>query len=155
MVFKEETFLNKLGDQVTPLGPSHLDAILALFNGHADRPDAFSRDQLENGIFYGVFEGRELLSVAGTHVKSKPMRVGAIGNVFTRPDRRRQGMATRTSAAVVKALLSSGIDTIVLNVSMGNEPALRCYRNLGFWPYCGYYEGVGEIINVNNRNLEN
>jgi len=65
--------------------------------------------------------------------------------VFTRPDRRGQGLATRASAAVVKALLEQNIQTIVLNVAMDNEPAVRCYRRLGFRPYCDYYEGVGKL----------
>jgi len=28
---------------------------------------------------------------------------------------------------------------------MANDSALRLYRDLGFWPFCGYYEGVGEL----------
>jgi ribosomal protein S18 acetylase RimI-like enzyme len=37
------------------------------------------------------------------------------------------------------------VRTIVLNVAMDNDPALKLYRGLGFWPFCGYYEGVGEL----------
>jgi len=49
------------------------------------------------------------------------------------------------SAAVVHELTERGIETIVLNVAMDNTAALHCYRDLGFMPFCGYYEGIGEL----------
>ena len=83
--------------------------------------------------------------MAGTHVVSSQARVAAIGNVYTRRDRRGQGLARRTTGAVAAELLRLGIETIVLNVAMDNAPALSVYRGLGFMPFCGYYEGSGEL----------
>jgi ribosomal protein S18 acetylase RimI-like enzyme len=132
--------------EVTRLGSGDLNQVLELFGEHADRPDAFHEDQLSHGIYYGFREGTRLLCVAGTHVISADAGVAAIGNVFTHPEHRGEGLARRTTAAVVGELIAQGIRTIVLNVSMQNEPALRCYAHLGFRPYCGYYEGVTEVI---------
>jgi len=128
---------------VERLGPEDLSAIHHLYGNHPDQPDAFHERQLVVGPFFGIRENEELISIAGVHIISPWASVAAIGNVFTRPDRRGQGLATRTSAAVVQAVLEQGIDMIVLNVAMDNEPALRCYQNLGFTPYCNYYEGSG------------
>jgi len=127
------------------LGPADLPALIELFGDQPDRPDSFHPVQLDRGVFFGVHLGRMLVAAAGTHVVGKAAKVAAVGNVFTHPDHRRKGLASRASAAVVRALLAQGIETIVLNVAMDNEPALRLYRALGFWPFCGYYEGVGRI----------
>ncbi len=127
------------------LGAAQLREMLALFDDHPDRPDAFHERQLQDGAFFGARLAGELVSVAGTHVIADGPSVAAIGNVFTRPEARGQGLATRVTAASVAELLARGLRTIVLNVAMDNEPALKCYRRLGFWPYVGYYEGVGRL----------
>lgn len=130
---------------VERLAAPNLREILALFDDHSDRPDAFHERQIEDGAFFGARIAGDLVSVAGTHVIAPTPSVAAIGNVFTRPDVRGQGLATKVTAAVVAELLSRELRTVVLNVAMDNEPALECYRRLGFWPYVGYYEGVGRL----------
>jgi ribosomal protein S18 acetylase RimI-like enzyme len=132
-------------DDVVPLGPSDEDEIVALFADHADRPDAFYARQLEGGTFFGLRRAGALVSVAGTHVVSQVYSVGAIGNVFTRPDLRGHGLGTRVTAAVVERLQTMKLRTIVLNVAMDNHPAQTSYRKLGFWPYCGYFEGYADV----------
>ena len=127
------------------LGADDLPSLLALFGEHADRPDSFDAAQLENGVFFGIRRDGRLVSAAGTHVIGRLAGAAAVGNVFTHPDYRRRGYGARVSAAVVEALLGQGLETIVLNVAMANDSALRLYRDLGFWPFCGYYEGVGEL----------
>jgi ribosomal protein S18 acetylase RimI-like enzyme len=117
----------------------------ALFAGHPDRPDTYDPRQVRDGVFYGVRRGGRLVSVAGTHVIGPATGVAALGNVFTHPDHRRRGYGRTASAAVTSALLERRIQTIVLNVTMDNEPALDLYRGLGFMPFCGYYEGVGAL----------
>ncbi len=130
---------------VVQLKTTDLSDILGLLGRHPDRPDSFSAQQLETGVFFGVREGTELVAIAGTYVTSKLLEVAAVGNVFTRPDYRCQGLARRTTASVLRRLQALQIRTIVLNVGMTNEAAVHLYRQLGFWPYCGYYEGVGEL----------
>ena len=123
-----------------------LPSIRRLFESSPDPPDAFLKRQLAIGPFFGIHEGNELLCIAGVHVLSQWAKVAAIGNVLTRSDRRGQGLATRACAAVARELLEQNIQTIVLNVAIDNEPALRCYRRLGFRSYCDYYEGIGKLI---------
>ena len=72
---------------------------------------------------------------------STAARVGAIGNVFTRRDRRRRGLAGTVTGAVARALRTMGISTVVLNVADGNSGARAVYERLGFTCYCSFYEG--------------
>ncbi|HSR46857.1 MAG TPA: GNAT family N-acetyltransferase [Anaerolineales bacterium] len=130
---------------VRRMGVHDVPAIRSLFRDHADRPDSFHPNQVRDGIFFGVEHGDELVSVAGTHVIGRRGRVAAIGNVFTRPDRRHEGLGAAACIPVVQALLEAGIKTIVLNVGMDNAPALSLYAALGFLPFCGYYEGQGRL----------
>lgn len=128
------------------LTQADLGRMRSLWDSSPDRPDSFTTSQLADGVFYGVEEGSELAAVAGTHIVSPWAGVAAIGNVFTRADRRGRGYGRRATAAVVEELLAGKIGTIVLNVGMENSPAIRVYRRLGFLPFCGYYEGLGRLI---------
>jgi ribosomal protein S18 acetylase RimI-like enzyme len=130
---------------VSQLSPGDLDEMVNLFADHPDRPDAFAPTQLDEGVYFGVWEDNELVSVAGTHVLSKEQSVAAVGNVFTRPDHRNKGYGTRVNACVAGALVNIGITTIVLNVSTANQPAIRSYTRIGFKPYCKYQEGLGTL----------
>lgn len=145
MSLKPEEFPGITGDDVVPLGPDDEAEIVALFADNADRPDAFYPRQLDQGTFFGIRRDGDLVSVAGTHIVSRVYGIGAVGNVFTRPDLRSRGLGTRATAAVVDRLLGMDLRTIVLNVAMDNHAAQASYRKLGFWPYCGYYEGLAEV----------
>jgi len=148
MVLRRSALPREAPAQAERLGRPDLPALIDLFADHPDRPDSFDPVQLDGGIFFGRHLGGRLVAVAGTHAVGKQARVAAIGNVFTHPDHRGNGFASQASSAVALALLEQGIETIVLNVAMDNESALRVYRALGFWPFCGYYEGLGRITLV-------
>lgn len=145
MAFRPEDFPAGLAEGTVRLTPGDHAELVNLFADHPDRPDSFDRRQLEGGVFYGVREGGRLIAAAGTHVVSHEAGVAAVGNVFTHPAARRRGHGRRASAAVVDELVRRRIPTIVLNVAMDNAPALALYRGLGFWPFCGYYEGLGDL----------
>lgn len=142
MVLRQADFPGRQAD-AERLGSHQAGELLDLFADHPDRPDAFDPLQLEDGVFFGIRRQGRLVAVTGTHVVGKRSRVAAVGSVFTHPVHRGQGYGRATGAAVVQTLLQAGIETIVLNVAMVNEHALGLYRSLGFWPFCGYYEGVG------------
>ncbi|NIM93793.1 MAG: GNAT family N-acetyltransferase [Anaerolineales bacterium] len=151
MVLDNATLPGTSDPGITRLNGEDLPAILELFSDHPDRPDSFTTDQLEGGIFFGYFEGDELISVAGTHIISPEASVAAIGNVFTEPMCRDAGLATQVTGAVVAELLTQQFKTIVLNVAVDNEPAITCYRKLGFREYCRYLEGIGKFIKKKNN----
>ena len=102
---------------------------------------AFSPEQIERGVFYGILEHDRLIAVAGTHVISPTYGVAAVGNVFTHPAHRGRGFGTSTTSSVVSELLEHGIRDIILNVSQSNAAAIRIYERLGFERYCPFLEG--------------
>lgn len=130
---------------VRKLTVSDASQIMDLFHNNLDHPDAFTAGQLTEGHFFGIEDTGTLVSLAGTHVVSNQTRVAAIGNVYTHIDHRGLGYAKQTTSAVCKSLLERGIEIIVLNVRMENNRAIKVYEELGFLPYCGYYEGIAVI----------
>jgi predicted GNAT family acetyltransferase len=101
---------------------------------------------LEQGVFYGIGEGADLVAVAGTHLVSGPESVGAVGNVYTRRDRRGRGLAGRATSAVTAELIRRGLRTIALNVNQANAAAIEVYERLGYVKYCPFYEGLASRI---------
>jgi len=106
-----------------------------------ESPDFFFPSMVANGVFFGVWENGELAAVAGTHLAVPEESVGAVGNVYTRRDRRGRGLAGALTSAVTCELLRIGIRTVGLNVAAHNPAAVRVYERLGFRRHCPYIEG--------------
>lgn len=98
--------------------------------------------QLSAGIYYGVWEGRDLVAIAGTHCASSRHGVGAIGNVLTQSAYRGRGLASTTTSAVAAELFRAGCRDVVLNVRNGNDAARATYLKLGFHEHTQFVEGV-------------
>ncbi len=127
------------------LGPSDLSAPARLYadgESTGEQPTFFAPEMVADGVFFGVWEGGRLVSAAGTHILAPAEGVAAIGNVYTRRDRRGTGLARQVTGAVTRELLRLGIVTIALNVAQSNAAALRVYESLGFRTYCAFHEGV-------------
>ncbi len=140
MVLDPERFAPVAVPGLVRLGPSDLAELGALY---ADEPPAFFLpSQLRDGVYFAVRDSHRLASVAGTHVVSSVTGVGALGNVYTRPDSRGQGMAAAATSAVVRELLDLGTQTVVLNIVATNSVARRVYERIGFREFCVYYEGL-------------
>jgi ribosomal protein S18 acetylase RimI-like enzyme len=145
MTLKSDPSTLVMPDDVRALSIEDLPNIECLMADHEDRPDSFMPAQLESGLFFGVYESEDLISMAGVHVYSEVSSVAAVGNVFTHPERRGEGFGTLASTTVTTRLMARGIRTIVLNVSQENERAIRSYSKIGFKPHCRYLEGTGHI----------
>jgi ribosomal protein S18 acetylase RimI-like enzyme len=128
--------------KVIRLSPAYARQLERLYS--MGQGNAFSPYQVAQGVFYGVTDQDRLVSTAGTHVISETFGVAAVGNVFTHPDYRRQGLGTLCTSAVVQELLSRRIQTIVLNVYEDNETAFRVYQRMGFQEHCRYIEVLAE-----------
>jgi ribosomal protein S18 acetylase RimI-like enzyme len=127
------------------LGPGDLDALRALYaDGQArgEAPEFFSPAMLAEGVYFGVREGGDLVAAAGTHLVVPGEGVAAIGNVYTRRDRRGRGLGSGVTGAVAAELVRRGLRTVALNVSQDNTAAIRVYERLGFARYCDFTEGL-------------
>lgn len=130
---------------VSPLAEADAAAVAALIapsHGTDEDIDAFAASQMQDGAFFGAWQGGELVGVAGTHVVDAEERLAAVGNVYVRPDVRGQGLGGRLTAAVVAGLQQRGVEMIVLNVKQRNTTAQRVYTQLGFVIDCAFAEGV-------------
>jgi RimJ/RimL family protein N-acetyltransferase len=114
----------------------------------------FSPEQIDRGVFFGIFSARRLLAVAGTHLVSPAYGVAAVGNVLTHPDFRNRGYGAQATGAVVSELLRKGIRDIVLNVRQDNLPAVHLYEKIGFERYCAFFEGAASIRVAGKKKAE-
>jgi len=122
------------------LGLQHLEHVRRLYGLWTDNHQL--PGQLSGGIYYGCFDGEELVAAAGTHALSFEHGVGAIGNVLTHASHRGRGLASTTTTAVAEELFARGCDQVVLNVRQGNDIALDAYHKLGFRDHNTFIEGV-------------
>ena len=149
MALEADRFPGTTMDQTIRLGPGDLESVTVLFHDGdeaGEAPDCFLPTMLENGIYFGVHEGADLVAVAGTHVFAPGEGVAGLGNIYTRRDRRGRGLGGCVTAAVVSELLRRSIPTIVLNVNEANAPAIRLYEKLGFRRYCPYFEIIASPV---------
>ncbi|HEY6506572.1 MAG TPA: GNAT family N-acetyltransferase [Vicinamibacterales bacterium] len=131
------------GVGTTRLGASDVPALQALYaDGYSsgESPDFFFPSMVADGVFYGIYEGTALVAAAGTHLLAREEGAAAIGNVYTRHDRRGRGLGRFATSAVLAEL--SGIETIGLNVRVDNDAALHLYESLGFARRCEFYEAL-------------
>jgi ribosomal protein S18 acetylase RimI-like enzyme len=91
----------------------------------------YSPWHLDDGVYYGLFEGRRLIAAAGTHVVSPTSDIAVVGNVYTHPAWRNRGHAQAVTAAVSGELLKRCSD-IVLTVDPRNRSAVAAYEKLGY-----------------------
>ncbi len=127
----------------TRLGASDVPALQALYaDGQAsgESPDFFFPSMVSDGVFYGIYEGTALVAAAGTHLLAREEGAVAIGNIYTRRDRRGRGLGRLSTSAVLREV--SGAETIGLNVRADNEAAIHLYESLGFTRHCQFYEAL-------------
>jgi ribosomal protein S18 acetylase RimI-like enzyme len=140
-----DDFRPRVGE-VETLGPAECGEIERLYASGTGGGIAFAPFQLETGLFRGIRRAGELVAVAGVQAASRGESVAAIGNVFTRPDCRGQGLAQTATSAVAAAAREAGIGTIGLNVESNNTAAVRAYEKIGFRTRFRYFEGVAEKV---------
>jgi len=138
MAVTADRFRPRVNQTLTRLGPDELDDVIDLY-GSASR-SYFTAARLGREIYFGVYNGRQLVAAAGTHVRSRGAGIAAVGNVLTRMAYRNRGMATTVTSAVTEAAFQEHRD-VVLNVRQDNTPAVSVYRRLGYEVHAPFIEG--------------
>ncbi|HEX8029427.1 MAG TPA: GNAT family N-acetyltransferase [Vicinamibacterales bacterium] len=130
-------------DRAIRLRSQDAAAIEALYRdgeSTGESPDFFYSSMVTDGVFFGIYEGSELVAAAGTHLVSRDEGAAAIGNVYVRRDRRSRGLGRMVTAAVLHELRE--VETIGLNVRADNASAIRVYESLGFVKHCEFREAL-------------
>ena len=138
------------GDRALPreahavrLGDADISALERLYadgESSGESPDFFYPAMVARGVFFGVYEENDLVAAAGTHLLSRDEGAAAIGNIYTRRDRRGRGLGRIVTASVLREL--AGVETVGLNVRDDNAAAIQLYESLGFTHHCPFYEAI-------------
>jgi len=110
-----------------PLRPVDLPEMADL--ARLEGMQAFDRDPLTRGPWYGVRSEGSLVAQGGTHLRLK--RAAEIGNIVTAQAHRRQGYGSQVVAALVRDLQRGGC-RVFLHVLEENRSAVAFYEHLGF-----------------------
>lgn len=117
--------------RIRRLAPTDAPAMLALAT--LTKPGPFTARTPELGEFWGIFEGDELVAMAGERMKHPGLT--EVSGVCTHPVGRGRGFA-RTLSAWVAARIAARGETAYLHAYAANSAAIELYRSLGFVVAC-------------------
>lgn len=109
------------------LGPEHVPAMLALTKRM--NPGPFLSNTIAFGHYAGVFDGNELVAMAGQRLHAGPY--AEISAVCTHPDYLGRGYASHLLRHQAQRIRATG-GIAFLHVKTDNVPAIRVYQALGF-----------------------
>lgn len=111
------------------LGEKDIPAMLELTA--LTKPGPFIAGTIDFGGYYGVFEGKKLISMAGKRLSPDPYV--EISAVCTHPDFLGKGLSAKVIQRVMEEIRAEG-KTPFLHVYPENAPAIKVYTKLGFKP---------------------
>jgi ribosomal protein S18 acetylase RimI-like enzyme len=112
---------------IRPLTSDDVAAVLDLIE--VARPGPFRPRTMELGAYYGVFDDRRLVAMAGERIRFDGFT--EVSAVATHPDARGRGLASALTRRVAAAIVERR-ETPFLHVADGNDGARRVYERLGF-----------------------
>jgi ribosomal protein S18 acetylase RimI-like enzyme len=126
--------------RLTAVDVPALERLYAEGAAAGESPDFFFPSMVDDGVFFGVCEGGEILAAAGTHLYAPGEGAAAMGNVYTHSAWRGRGLGRIATCATLGALAE--LETVGLNVRAENAAAIRVYESLGFRKHCEFFEGL-------------
>ena len=100
------------------------------------RPGPLAPRAMQLGEFRGIFDGDELVALAGERLRLDGYT--EVATVCTHPDYRGRGYAKAVVAAVAQQIAETG-SVPFLGVDDSNVPAIRLYEQLGFTHRSTFY----------------
>jgi GNAT superfamily N-acetyltransferase len=116
--------------EAIPLGPEHAAQAVAL--AALTRPGPFGLRTPELGDYYGIFDGPQLIAMAGERMHAGTFR--EVSGVCTHPDFQGRGLARRLVTLVIQRQLRRG-QTPFLHVMRDNTQPRALYQRMGFRDY--------------------
>lgn len=110
-----------------PLGPDDVGEMLALVE--LTQPGPFCVRTVELGAYFGVFDGTDLVAMAGERLRFPGFC--EVSAVCTHPDHRGRGLAAGLTALVAQGIRARG-EQAFLHHAVDNHAARRVYEALGF-----------------------
>lgn len=129
MVYQSAQILPVNADKavIVPLTEAHIPQMLALTK--LTNPGPFGTGTIAFGHYTGIFEGKQLVAMAGQRLHAEPY--AEISAVCTHPDYLGKGYARELLCYQVNRILAaSGIP--YLHVRQDNYRAIQVYESLGF-----------------------
>lgn len=126
----------------TPLTGAHAPDALRLAT--LTHPGPFGLRTIELGDYFGIFDGDDLVAMAGERMHAGPYR--EISGVCTHPDWLGRGYARRLMLLLLRRQLARG-QVPVLHVMSDNTRARGLYRSMGFRDYL---ETVVRVVSPRN-----
>jgi len=117
-------------DDLVELGEADAADMLAL--ARLTEPGPFEAETWRMGRFFGVRRGGRLVAMAGQRMH--PPGFVELSGVCTHPDARGEGLATRLTRHVTRAILQAG-ETPFLHAWADNIGAIALYERLGYRLY--------------------
>jgi ribosomal protein S18 acetylase RimI-like enzyme len=130
MVFDRPPPTTDEAPEAIRIAPEHLDQVLAL--AHLTQPGPFGPRTVELGEYFGLFEGKRLVAMAGERAHAGRLR--EVSGVCTHPDAQGRGMAKRLMHKLIRRQMQRG-ETPFLHVMSDNTGALPMYQRMGFEAY--------------------
>jgi predicted GNAT family acetyltransferase len=127
MVFAGQLPAGEADTGIAPLDESDADEMLALAT--LQQPGPFRRETRRMGRFVGVKRGGRLAAMAGERFHFPGFC--ELSGVCTHPDFGGEGLGTRLSAHVTRAILDRG-ETPFLHAWSDNHGAIALYERLGY-----------------------
>ena len=113
-----------------PLRGEHAAQAVAL--AELTHPGPFGPRTLELGDYYGYFDGKRLIAMAGERSQADTLR--EISGVCTHPDFQGRGLARRLTAKLIRRQMQRN-ETPFLHVMRDNAAARAMYQRMGFRDY--------------------
>lgn len=116
--------------EALPLGADHVEQAMELTA--LTHPGPFGPRTIELGDYFGCFEGRELVAMAGERMHAGRLR--EISGVCTKPGFQGRGYARRLMLKLIRRQMQRD-ETPFLHVMSDNAQARRLYNRMGFVDY--------------------
>ncbi len=86
---------------------------------------------------FGGFAGDDMVGLVGLHLRPglKERHKASLFSMYVAAEHRRSGLAQQLVTTVIERAREAGALVLQLFVTVGNAPAQRLYRQMGFVPY--------------------